>query len=74
MTAVDPTKIAAHLRELGDKHGYEFDTILVFGSYATGDATEASDVDIVAVSSDFSNIEYALVNHIVDRCWVSDCW
>jgi predicted nucleotidyltransferase len=51
-------EIADHVKGIADSYGYNLNLVLIFGSYATGDATEGSDVDIVVVSPDFEETGY----------------
>ncbi len=39
------------IRQVKEKHGNKIEKILLFGSYARGEATEESDIDILVITS-----------------------
>jgi predicted nucleotidyltransferase len=53
-----PTEAIDAIREIARQHEYAIERIVVFGSWATGEGTATSDVDIVIVSPDWEGIEF----------------
>jgi uncharacterized protein len=51
-------KIIADFRNVLASNGIKADKIILFGSYATGQNREDSDIDIVVISQDFENKGY----------------
>ncbi|MDL1893686.1 nucleotidyltransferase domain-containing protein [Sphingobacteriales bacterium CHB3] len=54
------------LREALDNAGITVDKIILFGSFAHGNETEASDIDLAVFSSAFTGIRFHDVSRIVD--------
>ncbi len=49
--------------------GIIVDRIILFGSYARGDYTKSSDVDLIVVSSSWRNLEYIERLSILYKVW-----
>ena len=57
--------------ELG-KHGIRVDAVMLFGSYARGDFSSSSDLDLVIVSSDWEGVNYTERLSLLYRLWDKD--
>ncbi|MBK6433630.1 MAG: nucleotidyltransferase domain-containing protein [Anaerolineae bacterium] len=55
--------IAQYLTSLRD-HGFQIQDAILFGSYASGQANQWSDIDLALVSSEFEGIRFADKNKI----------
>jgi predicted nucleotidyltransferase len=53
--------IMKYVEEVAKK--YEIDAIILFGSYAKGNNTEDSDIDIAIISKDFEDIDARIEPH-----------
>lgn len=51
------------------KNGIEVEKVILFGSYARGDFSEGSDVDLIVVSSDWAKMEPLERLKILYRIW-----
>lgn len=51
-------KIITAFRKAIEAEGIRADKMILFGSYATGQSREDSDIDIVVISRDFQNKSY----------------
>ncbi len=58
--------IVNSLREELDRAGIPVEKIILFGSYAQGNHTENSDIDLAIISSAFTGIRFHDVSRIVD--------
>ena len=52
------TEAVEAIREIARQHDYRIERIVVFGSWATGEETARSDIDIVIVSPDWECVEF----------------
>ncbi len=60
------------MQELCEKlreHGVRVRIVILFGSYARGDFTMDSDLDLVVVSDDWSNMNYVDRLSVLYRLW-----
>jgi len=57
--------------ELGE-HGIRVDAVTLFGSYARGDFSSSSDLDLVIVSSDWEGVNYTERLSLLYRLWDKD--
>ena len=51
-------EIISAFRKAIESEGIKTDKLILFGSYATGEFREDSDIDIVVISRDFNNKSY----------------
>lgn len=54
----DTDAILSHALDIADDVGLDLEDVIVFGSVATGNATPASDVDLILVSRDFEDTPF----------------
>lgn len=45
-------------RAIAQEHEIQLEQVIVYGSHASGDATEQSDIDLVLVSPDWEGVNY----------------
>ena len=57
--------------ELGE-HGIRVDAVILFGSYARGDFSSSSDLDLIIISSDWEGISYTKRLSLLYRLWDKD--
>ncbi len=57
--------------ELGE-HGIRVDTVILFGSYARGDFSSSSDLDLMIISSDWEGVNYTERLSLLYRLWDKD--
>lgn len=66
------SEIAEEVVRIGRKNGIRPTTVVVFGSYATGDPTPSSDADVVVVSPDFDEDDVYARRYYWDWDWNHD--
>jgi len=52
-----------------EARGFSVDKIILFGSYARGDYTKNSDIDLIVISSSWKNLEYIERLSILYKIW-----
>ncbi|WP_135823525.1 nucleotidyltransferase domain-containing protein [Halorussus ruber] len=66
------SEIASEVARIGRQNGIEPTTVVVFGSYASGDPSPSSDADVVVVSPNFEEDDVYARRYYWDWDWNHD--